>query len=61
MALKEALAALRAENAALKSDLSILREPVERLTAALQAAHTRVNALEGKKTPPPSLCQSQYP
>src|SRR5579885_3530861 len=52
------LAALRTENAALKSELSLLRQQVEQLSAALHAAQARIAELEAKNTPPAAFVKA---
>ena|SRR5579871_2382178 len=61
MTQEEELVALRAENAALKRDLSLLREQVTTLSAALCAAQERIAELEVKKTPPPAFVKANVP
>jgi transposase len=61
MTQEEELVALRAENAALKRDLSLLREQVTTLSAALCAAQERMAELEVKKTPPPAFVKANVP
>ena len=58
MTQEEELAALRAENAALKSELSLLRQQVEQLSGALHAAQARIAELEAKKTPPAAFVKA---
>jgi transposase len=58
MTLEEENAALRAENAAQKCELTALREQVEQLAAALQTAQNRIAELEAKKAPPPAFVKA---
>jgi chromosome segregation ATPase len=57
-ALRAENAAWRAENAARKNELRTLRQQVDQLATALQAAQTRLREVEAKKTVPPAFTKA---